>query len=76
MLTKHKINNISLDFLYALPKLSNDDLKGAVKFAVKNNIKHLSFYALEIKDGALMKKQDIFVDEEQEAEQGMSMCGM
>ncbi len=69
VLYKYKINNISLDFLYALPKLSNDDLKGAIKFAVKNNIKHLSFYALEIKDGALMKKQDVFVDEEQEAEQ-------
>ncbi len=69
ILYKNKITNINLDFLYALPKLTNNDLNEDIKFAIKNNIKHLSFYALEIKEGSLMKKQDILVDEDQAAEQ-------
>ncbi len=69
ILNQNGIDNISLDFIYALPNLTNKDLDNAIKFIQENNVKHVSFYALEVKEGSIFKKQKYVVDEESEADQ-------
>lgn len=63
------IDNISCDFIYAIEKLTEDDIINSIEFIIKNNIKHVSYYALEIKPGSILAKQNYIVDEEIEANQ-------
>lgn len=51
------INNINCDFIYDLPNTSEQDLINAVNFIANNEIVHASFYALEIKENAILNKQ-------------------
>lgn len=69
LLQANDIFNISCDFIYALHHLTLDDVEDVFKFILKNKIPHVSFYALEIKSGSLMKKLGLILDEEQEADQ-------
>lgn len=64
---KNQITNISLDFIYNLPSSSINDIDDAIKFIKKNKIKHLSYYALEIKENAFLnkKKYQLNLDEEE-----------
>lgn len=66
---KHNITNISLDFIYNYPMMSLKDLDDVFDFIIKYEIKHVSFYALEIKENAILKKQSYVIDEDNEAEQ-------
>lgn len=69
LLYKYKIKNISCDFIYNLPLLKLSDINDSINFLKTNNIKHVSFYALEIKDGSIMNKRkeklDIEIEEDQ-----------
>ncbi len=58
------IDNLSLDFIYNLMNLTMADLDAAIQFIGDHQIKHVSFYALEIKSGSLLKKLKIQIDEE------------
>lgn len=53
---KYEIDNISLDFIYNYPNQTLYDLKLTVDFIKKHNIKHVSYYALELKDNSLLTK--------------------
>ena len=66
---KHSINNVSLDFIYNLPNMQLSDLDAAVQFIIDNNIKHVSFYSLEIKENALLNKLKYKLDFNKEEEQ-------
>lgn len=63
------IFNISCDFIYALPELTFEDLDDAFSFIDKFQIHHVSFYALEVKEGSYLNSIDYEVDEEVEADQ-------
>lgn len=67
--SKHKIYNISCDFIYNLPLLKKRDILDAINFCIKNDVKHISFYSLEIKDGSILKKFNHKIDEDQEEKQ-------
>ncbi|KEZ23892.1 radical SAM family heme chaperone HemW [Ureaplasma diversum] len=69
LLHQNDIYNVSCDFIYALHHLTLDDVEDVFKFILKYQIPHVSFYALEIKSGSLMKKLGLILDEEQEADQ-------
>lgn len=69
ILHKVGIENISCDFIYAIGKLTEHDIIDSIKFIVNNNIKHVSYYALEIKTGSILAKQKYIVDEDIEADQ-------
>ena len=56
LLIKNNLNNISCDFIYNLPNMSNSDIDLIIEFINKYNLKHISYYALEIKDNSILKK--------------------
>lgn len=58
------IENISVDFIYNLMNLTTKDLNDAIQFIAQNHLTHVSFYALEIKSGSLLKKLKVQIDEE------------
>lgn len=71
LLQDNKIANISCDFIYNLPLLKYSDLDDAIAFCIQNNIKHISFYALEIKEGSILKRNNYQIDTDNEENQLM-----
>lgn len=69
ILNKFNIYNISADFIYNLPFLKLTDLDDAIEFCKKNSIKHISFYALEIKENSILNKQNYKIDVDIEEDQ-------
>lgn len=57
------ISNISCDFIYNLPNSSLKDLTNDIDFVNKHKLKHVSFYALEIKDNAILNHNHYKIDE-------------
>ena len=56
-LKKHNIDNINLDFIYGVSGESLTDLKEDIQFALNQNVKHLSFYSLQIEQGTVLHNQ-------------------
>ncbi|MBN2681977.1 MAG: radical SAM family heme chaperone HemW [Bacteroidales bacterium] len=50
-------NNISIDFIYALPKLTEQEWKITLQEAIDLNIQHISAYALGIEEGTSFYKK-------------------
>ncbi|MGL4950314.1 MAG: radical SAM family heme chaperone HemW [Mycoplasma sp.] len=69
ILSNQGFENISCDFIYGLENMNEDDIINVIEFVMKNNIKHVSYYALEVKEGSVLKKENYIVDEEVEAGQ-------
>lgn len=69
LLYKNKITNISIDLIYNLPLLKNNDIKQAINFCASNKIKHVSFYALEIKTNSILSQQKYNLNLEKESDQ-------
>ncbi|MCF0217913.1 MAG: radical SAM family heme chaperone HemW [Malacoplasma sp.] len=67
ILKKFQIYNISCDFIYNLPLLKITDLKKSFAFIKTYQIPHVSFYALEVKSGAILNKLNYKIDEDREA---------
>ncbi len=64
-LKKYGIDNINLDFIYGVKDESFDDLENDIHFALRQNIKHLSFYSLQIEEGTILhNKKTIPVSDE------------
>ena len=63
ILLDNKIQNISCDLIYGFHKQSNKNIKDDIDFLIKNNVKHLSIYSLEIKQNTLWGKQHYLVNE-------------
>lgn len=63
------IYNISCDFIYALPNLTLKDIDHAIEFIDQLQIHHVSFYALEVKEGTYFNHINYEVDEDEEAKQ-------
>lgn len=57
ILRQNNICNISCDFMYNLPLLKEKDLEDAISFLKKENIQHVSFYALEMKENSILNKK-------------------
>lgn len=68
-MNKYNIYNLSADFIYNLPLLKLKDIDEAIEFCKNNNIKHISFYALEIKENSVLNKQNYKIDIEIEEDQ-------
>lgn len=68
-LNEKNITNISCDFIYNLPLMKISDLKKDIDFAKKYEIKHLSFYSLEIKEGSILNKMKYKLDVDKENDQ-------
>lgn len=62
------ITNISCDFIYNLPNSTLQDLANDIAFVDKHNLKHISFYALEIKDNAILNRNHYKIDENDQDE--------
>ncbi|MGL4951977.1 MAG: radical SAM protein, partial [Mycoplasma sp.] len=56
--------NISCDFIYGLENMTENDIVNVLQFVVDNEIKHVSYYALEVKEGSVLKQKDYLVDED------------
>ncbi len=69
ILKKFGINNISCDFIYNLPLLKKSDLDAAIDFCLNNNINHISFYSLEIKENSILKKMKYIINTDEEEKQ-------
>ena len=54
LLQKAGYNNISIDFIYGIPTLSNELFKKNLEKAVSLNIPHISAYALTIESGTVL----------------------
>lgn len=68
LLHKNNLDNISCDFIYNLPFMELIDIDNIIEFINNKNIKHASFYSLEIKEGSILNKQGYKVDQEKEEE--------
>ncbi len=69
LLYKNNIFNVSVDFIYNLKGLALSDIDNSIKLLKDNEIPHVSFYALEIKDGSILNAQGETIDEDNEGEQ-------
>jgi len=69
LLYKNNIFNISVDFIYNLKGLTLEDIDNSLKLLKDNEIPHVSFYALEIKDGSILNANGETIDEDNEGEQ-------
>ncbi|WP_033160293.1 radical SAM family heme chaperone HemW [Mycoplasmoides alvi] len=69
LLQKFHFNNISLDFMYALPLMKVDDAKNAVQFAIDHQVQHVSFYGLDLKPNAILTKKNYQINYEEEENQ-------
>lgn len=69
LLYKYELYNISLDFIYALPDLTNDNIIDSINFIKKYQIPHISYYALEVKEGSILNYKNYKIDEDEEADQ-------
>jgi len=69
LLRKHKINNISCDFIYGFHDQTLEDIKTSLKFIIKNKIPHCSFYSLEIKDNSIFSKENYKINDNEIDEQ-------
>lgn len=63
ILLNNKIENISCDLIYGFQNQTNNDIKDDIAFLIKNHVKHLSMYSLEIKPNTLWGKQHYTIDE-------------
>lgn len=64
LLYKNQIKNVSIDLIYNLPLLKNKDIIDSFKFIKDYQIKHISFYALEIKEGSILNKTNYKINED------------
>ena len=64
-LKKVQITNINLDFMYGFNELTNKDIKCTFNFIKTSNIKHVSWYALEIKDNSAIAENKYQLDDDQ-----------
>jgi oxygen-independent coproporphyrinogen-3 oxidase len=64
LLQKNNLFNINLDFIYGFNELTNNDILDEIKFIKKNDIKHVSFYALELKDNSAITKKNYQINNE------------
>lgn len=62
------ITNISCDFIYNLPNSTLQDLNNDLEFVNKHKLKHVSFYALEIKDNAILNRDHYKINEDDQDE--------
>ncbi|GAA5414303.1 radical SAM family heme chaperone HemW [Ureaplasma sp. OM1] len=69
LLYQNDLTNVSLDFIYNLPNETYADLDDIFNFVHKNNIKHVSFYALELKPNSIMTKSKYHLDLDKEEDQ-------
>lgn len=69
LLYQNGLTNVSLDFIYNLPNETYADLDDIFNFVHKNNIKHVSFYALELKPNSIMTKSKYHLDLDKEEDQ-------
>ena len=70
LIKEYVTSNISLDFMYGMSFQEKDDILLDIDFALKNDIKHLSFYSLQIEEGTNFKyHQDYLRDEDDLAQE-------
>jgi oxygen-independent coproporphyrinogen-3 oxidase len=50
--------------MYGFNEMNTSDITRAVKFIKKNNIKHVSWYALEVKDNSAIAKQKYQINDD------------
>ena len=60
---KFKINNLSCDLIYGFKQQSIATIKKDLDFLLKNGIKHISCYCLEIKPKTIFSQRDYKIDE-------------
>lgn len=60
---KFKINNLSCDLIYGFKQQSIATIKKDLDFLLKNGIKHISCYCLEIKPKTIFSQQNYKIDE-------------
>lgn len=73
-LRRHGIDNINLDFIYAIPSETMQDLEEDIEYAISLHPTHLSFYSLILEERTLLqhqveKKEIMPLDIEDEADQ-------
>lgn len=66
VLKKYGIENINLDFIYDLPEETIQDLDDIFLFIKKNHLKHISFYALELKTNSILTRSGYKLDFDKE----------
>ncbi len=62
LLYQNGINNVSCDFIYNYKNMSLNDIKDVFDFIKEHNIKHISYYALELKENSILTKSDYELD--------------
>lgn len=63
---KYKLNNISCDFIYNLPLMRKQDVIDVIEFIQKHQIKHISWYALELKENSFLNQSKYKLDKDLE----------
>lgn len=66
LIKQNNFNNFSCDFIYNYPNMNLTDLKQVFDYIKRFKIPHVSFYALEIKDNAILNKFNYQLDLDQE----------
>lgn len=54
LLKKYGIDNINFDFIYGLDNESIENIKNNIAFACSLDVKHISYYALQIEKGTML----------------------
>lgn len=49
--------NVSIDFIYGLPKQTMEDLEESLNYATTLGVDHVSIYGLQLEEGTLLKRE-------------------
>lgn len=70
----HGFDNITVDLMYGLPNLSNDEWRSHIQTVIKKGVKHVSAYCLTVEEDTVLdkwveKKKIIPASEDQQSDQ-------
>lgn len=75
LLKEHGFTNINVDFMYALPEQTLDDLKDDLAFFLSLDITHISCYSLMIEENTMLKVKKITpIDEDLDFVMYQTIC--
>ncbi|MDY5248870.1 MAG: radical SAM family heme chaperone HemW, partial [Bacilli bacterium] len=64
ILHRYNLNNINFDFIYGLEDEDESNIEKNIAFALENEVKHISYYSLQVEEGTVLYNSGYKVDDD------------
>ena len=64
ILHRYNLNNINFDFIYGLEDEDESNIEKNIAFALENDVKHISYYSLQVEEGTVLYNSGYKVDDD------------